>query len=168
MITAVYTAVGKLGMLSLTLNRPLDLATLASLLTDKAELSLVWPEARYPFDPEQWRNTLTASPRNQSYFVVSDGEVVGHAALLETEEPDVLAVSYLFIRTDHRNRGHGRQLMALLEHEATKVSGIGALRLRVRTYNPRAAHVYEASGFVVTERDGTLQIMRKRLGNATA
>lgn len=155
-------------MLSLTRNTPLDLATLASLLTDRAELSLVWPDARYPFDAEQWRGTLTAGPHNQSYFILSDGEIIGHAALLETEEPDVLAVSYLFIRPDHRNRGHGRQLMALLEDQATKIPGISGLRLKVRTYNPRAAHVYAASGFAVTEQDGTLQIMRKRLGSAPA
>jgi ribosomal-protein-alanine N-acetyltransferase len=155
-------------MLSLAPNRPLDLAPLASLLTDRVELSLVWPDARHPFDPDQWRSTLTASPRNQSYFIMSDGEIIGHAALLETEEPDVLSVSYLFIRTDHRNRGHGRQLMALLEHEAIKVPGIAALRLRVRTYNPRAAHIYGASGFVVTEQEGTLQIMRKHLRNSAS
>ncbi|MFM9848370.1 MAG: GNAT family N-acetyltransferase [Hyphomicrobiaceae bacterium] len=153
-------------MLILAPNDPLDLTALASLLTDKSELALVWPDARHPFDPDQWRGTLTSSPRNQSYFVLSDGEVIGHAALLETEEPDVLAVSYLFIRADHRNRGHGRQLIALLEQEAMKVPGTTALRLRVRTYNPRAAHVYEASGFEVIEQEGTLQIMCKRLRNS--
>jgi RimJ/RimL family protein N-acetyltransferase len=150
-------------MLRLAPNNPLDLATLASLLTDRAELALVWPDAVYPFDPTQWRSTLTAGARNQSYFVMFDSEIIGHAALLETEEANVMSVSYLFIRADHRNRGHGRQLMTLLEHEATKIPGITALRLRVRTYNPRAAHVYEASGFVVTEQEGTLRIMRKRL-----
>jgi RimJ/RimL family protein N-acetyltransferase len=150
-------------MLSLAPNKPLDLATLASLLTDRAELALVWPDAAYPFDFDQWRSKLTAGARNQSYFVMFDGEIIGHAALLETEELNVLSVSYLFIRADHRNRGHGRRLMTLLEHEATKISGITALRLRVRTYNPRAAHVYEASGFVVAEQEGTLRIMRKQL-----
>lgn len=153
-------------MLRLVPNDPLDLATLASMLTDQTELSLVWPDARYPFDAEQWRSTFAAGPRNQSYFILSNRDVIGHAALLETEEPDVLAVSYLFIRPDHRNRGHGRGLMTLLEDEATKIPGVNGLRLRVRTYNPRAAHVYAASGFVVTEEDGTLQIMRKRLPNA--
>ncbi|HEX6609492.1 MAG TPA: GNAT family N-acetyltransferase [Hyphomicrobiaceae bacterium] len=150
-------------MRSLASNNPLDLATLGSLLTDRAELALVWPDAVYPFNPEQWRSTLTAGARNRSYFVMCDGEIIGHAALLETEELDVLSVSYLFIRADHRNRGHGRQLMSLLERKAMKVPGITSLRLRVRTFNPRAAHVYEASGFVVTEQEGTLRIMRKRL-----
>ncbi len=73
------------------------------------------------------------------------------------------SVSYLFIRPDHRSRGYGRDLIALLENEARSVAGVTALRLRVRTYNPRAAHVYEASGFMVAEQEGTLQIMRKRL-----
>ena len=153
-------------MLHLAPNSPLDLATLASLLTDKADLSLVWPDANHPFDPEQWRDTLTSGPRNQSYFVLSDEEVIGHAALLDTDEPGVLSASYVFIRSDHRNRGHGRRLISLLEDEAMKVPGTTALRLRVRTYNPRAAHIYEASGFVVTEQEGTLQIMRKRLRDA--
>ena len=133
------------------------------MLTDKVELALVWPDAWHPFDHEQWRATLTSHPGNRSYFVRDNADVIGHAALLETVEPGVLSVSYLFIRADHRNRGHGRRLIALLEDEAMRMPGITALRLRVRTYNPRAAHVYEASGFVVTEQEGTLQIMRKRL-----
>ena len=152
-------------MLTLAPNSPLDLTTLASLLTDRVELSLVWPDAGHPFDHEQWRSALTSNPRNRSYFILSGEEVIGHAALLETDEPGVRSVSYLFIRADHRNRGHGRRLIALLEDEAMGMPGITALRLRVRTYNPRAAHVYEASGFVVTEQKGTLQIMRKRLHN---
>ena len=150
-------------MLTLALNNPLDLRRLASLLTDQVELALVWPDARHPVDHEQWRATVTSHPGNRSYFVRDNDDVIGHAALLETVEPGVRSVSYVFIRADHRNRGHGRPLVALLEDEAMRMPGITALRLRVRTYNPRAAHVYEASGFVVTEQEGTLQIMRKRL-----
>jgi hypothetical protein len=33
----------------------------------------------------------------------------------------------------------------------------------VRTYNPRAVHLYEAAGFAKAEQDGTLLIMRKPL-----
>jgi ribosomal-protein-alanine N-acetyltransferase len=150
-------------MIRLAPNQPLDLPRLASLLTDQAELALVWPDARHPFDHDQWRSTLTACPGNRSYFILSRDDVIGHAALLETDEHGVLSVSYLFIRPDHRSRGHGRELIALLEDEAKNFPGATALRLRVRTYNPRAAHVYEASGFVVTEQEGTLQIMRKPL-----
>ena len=49
-------------MLALVANDPLDLETLGRLLSDKDELFLVWPDARFPFDPEQWRERLTVTP----------------------------------------------------------------------------------------------------------
>jgi [ribosomal protein S18]-alanine N-acetyltransferase len=150
-------------MLSLVANRPLDLVTLGDLLSDKDELFLVWPEAKFPFDPEQWRERLLARPGNRSYFVADDGEIIGHAALQETDEPHVPSMSYLFIRQDRRGHGLGRELIALLEAEARKIAGVQALKLRVRTYNPRAMHLYEAAGFAKAEQDGTLVLMRKRL-----
>jgi GNAT superfamily N-acetyltransferase len=133
------------------------------MLSDRGDLSLVWPDAKHPFDPEQWRAVLTARQSSKSFFVALDEEVIGHAALLETEEDGVLAVSYLYIRPDRRGNGMGHRLMALLEAEARKNDKAQALRLRVRTYNPRAAHVYEMFGFVPSEQDGTLITMRKRL-----
>jgi ribosomal-protein-alanine N-acetyltransferase len=150
-------------MLSLAANHPPDLETLGRLLSDCDELFLVWPDARFPFDPEQWRERLSSQPTNRSYFVVHDAEIIGHAALLATEEPHVLAMSYLFIRPDRRGRGLGSALIRLLEDEARKTPNVQALRLRVRTYNPRAMHLYEASGFAKAEQDGTLVIMRKSL-----
>jgi [ribosomal protein S18]-alanine N-acetyltransferase len=150
-------------MFSLAANHPLDLDTLARLLADRDELFLVWPDAHFPFDAQQWRERLTSQPANCSYFVVQDGDIIGHAALLATVEPNTLAVSYLFIRPDWRGRGLGRQLIRLLEDEARKRPGVQALRLRVRTYNPRAVHLYEAAGFAKAEQDGTLLIMRKPL-----
>jgi len=150
-------------MLSLFANDPLDLLALGAMLSDRHDLALVWPDATFPFDRDQWRETLTSHSGNKSFFVANDGEVIGHAALLETDEPGVLAVSYLFTRPDQRGRGFGPELIALLEGEAKKVVGINALKLRVRTYNPRAAHVYAKSGFVPSHQDGTLVIMRKSL-----
>jgi len=150
-------------MLSLVANKPLDLETLGRLLSDQAELFLVWPDAKFPFDPEQWRARLSSQPGNRSYFVMYEGEIIGHAALLETDEPHVLAMSYLFLRPDRRGRGLGKQLIRLLEDEARLLAGVQALRLRVRTYNGRAMHLYETAGFAAAEQDGTLVIMRKDL-----
>ena len=150
-------------MLSLLANHPLDLPTLGQLLSDKDELYLVWPDAKFPFDPAQWRERLLSRPGNRSYFVANGGEIIGHAALLYTDEPNTLAVSYLFIRPDRRGRGFGRELIPLLEAEARQSPEVRALKLRVRTYNPRALHIYETSGFVRSEQDGTLVLMRKEL-----
>ena len=150
-------------MLRLVPNDPLDLETLGALLSDQDQLFLVWPVAKFPFDAAQWRERLTARPGNRSYFVTIDNDTIGHAALLETEEPGTLEMSYLFVRPDRRGHGFGKALVVLLEREARTFPGAGNLRLRVRSYNPRAAHVYEAAGFARVATDDTLVLMRKSL-----
>ena len=148
--------------MELVLNNPPDLDRLGALLSDKDDLLLVWPEAKFPFDREQWRLRLSLLPGNRSYFVALDGETIGHVALLETEEAQTLAVSFVFVKPQQRGRGLGVELMTLVELEARKL-GAHALRLRVRTYNPRARCVYEAVGFIASEQTDTLVIMRKQL-----
>jgi [ribosomal protein S18]-alanine N-acetyltransferase len=138
-------------MMKLVLNDPLNLDRLAALLVDQDELLLVWPEAKFPFDQEQWHERLASHPGNRSYFIAFDGEMIGHVALLATGEAQTLAVSYVFIDPQYRGRGLGMQLMALVEAEARRL-GARALRLRVRSYNPRARRVYEAAGFVKATR----------------
>jgi [ribosomal protein S18]-alanine N-acetyltransferase len=105
-------------MLGLLPNVPLDLAQLAALLTDKDDLFLVWPEANFPFDQEQWREKLLSRPGNRSYFVALDGQIIGHAALIETDEPEVRVLSYVFIHPNQRGRGFGRELVPLMEVES--------------------------------------------------
>ena len=151
--------------MELVLNNPPDLERLGALLSDKDDLHLVWPEARSPFDREQWRERLSLLPANRSYFVAHDGETIGHVALLETEEAKTLTVSFVFVKPEHRGRGLGVELMTLVESEA-RILGARALRLRVRTYNPRARRVYEAAGFVPIEQTDTLVLMRKQLGES--
>src|SRR5438309_926537 len=120
-------------MLTLKPNCPLDLLAVAAMLSSKDDLSLVWPDARFPFDPEQWRAALTARDGSRSYFLALEERTIGHGALLGTEEEGVLALSYLYILPDQRGRGFGYQLMTLLEAEAIKTGRASALRLRVRT-----------------------------------
>ena len=55
--------------------------------------------------------------------------------------------------------------MILIEAEARKL-GARALRLPVRSYNPRALHVYASSGFTVSHHEDTLIIMRKSLSGS--
>jgi GNAT superfamily N-acetyltransferase len=88
--------------------------------------------------------------------------MIGHVALLQTDEAETLAVSYAFIDQQHRGHGLGMQLMALVELEARRL-GARALRLRVRTYNPRARRVYEAAGFTQSDQADTLIVMHKPL-----
>jgi ribosomal-protein-alanine N-acetyltransferase len=140
-----------------------ELSWLAAMLSDEHDLKLVWPDARFPFDVEQWRERLTRSPGNGYFQVCRGAAVIGHAALLETEQPDMLSVSFLYIAPTHRGAGLGSWLIAAVEACARKREGIRMLRLRVRSYNPRALHIYRKAGFREIERDDALVIMRKKL-----
>ena len=139
-----------------------ELAWLAAMLSDRQDLALVWPDARFPFDVAQWRERLTRSPRNEYYRVCRGDDVIGHAALLETEQPETMSASFLYIAPAHRGAGLGSWLIAAIEVRARDL-GMRALRLRVRTYNPRARHIYRKAGFHEIERDDTLVVMRKQL-----
>ena len=138
------------------------MAALGAMLSDPTDLRLVWPDARVPFDARQWRARLTAHPGHASFWVQLDGARVGHAALLATDEPGVLAASYIYLTPAVRGLGLAARIMEALDHEA-RARGAAAMRLRVRSYNPRAMAVYGRAGYVPAERDGTLIIMRKPL-----
>ena len=139
-----------------------ELSWLAAMLSDAHDLKLVWPDARFPFDAAQWRERLTRSQGNEYYRVRRGDEVIGHAALLETEQPDTMSVSFLYLTPAHRGAGLGFQLLAAVEARARE-RNVRALRLRVRTYNPRARHIYRKAGFLEIERDDTLVVMGKEL-----
>lgn len=55
-------------------------------------------------------------------------------------------IDELFIQPSQRNRGIGRQVLALLKSEARRLA-LHALHLEVAKDNPRAAHLYAVAGF---------------------
>lgn len=145
-------------------NLPLDTHLIAGLVTDRADLHLVWPLARYPFDHDQWKEALDPELGHSSFGVHLGTELVGHAALRKNERPGVYAVSYLYLRPENRSRGRGREMVALLEDHARTRLAAKELVLVARDYNPGALKCYGYCGFVETGREGTLIRMSKALG----
>jgi len=144
-------------------NLPLDTHLIAGLVTDPADLRLVWPIARYPFDHAQWREALDPGQGHVSFGVHVDGVLAGHAALRRTESRSLFKVSFLYLAPELRSRGLGRQMLGLLEDHAITRLGATGLGLVVRDYNPGAIRCYLQSGFHETSREGTLIRMNKKL-----
>jgi RimJ/RimL family protein N-acetyltransferase len=153
-------------MLELVENSPLDVAALGSLICDRDDLRLVWPEARWPFDPDQWSKVLSPEEGHLSFFVQRDERVIGHVALRRSEEEGTYSVSFLFVRPELRSRGIGQQVVGLLDEYARTKLDAGKLNLHVRTYNERALQCYSKCGFSEESRDGTLVTMSKSLTEA--
>ena len=143
-------------------NTPLDVRKIAELITDKEDMFLVWPAAKWPFDPDQWAEKLDPAKGNFDFFVYDAGALAGHAALLNKGEPDSLMVSFLYIVPTLRSKGLGGKMIGLLADFA-RARGVKRLNLGVRDYNLRGLACYRRCGFREYERDGTLIRMEKDL-----
>jgi RimJ/RimL family protein N-acetyltransferase len=142
-------------------NSPLDTGKIASLISNKDDLFLVWPIAKWPFDHQQWAEALDPGKGNVSFIICERGKPVGHAALLNKGAPDTYTISFLYLLPDYRSQGMGRCVVAALEDYALRTFGAKRLLLVVRDYNPRALKCYLHSGFKETGREGTLITMEK-------
>ena len=144
-------------------NLPLDTQTIASLISDREDLHLVWPVAKWPFDHNQWREVLDPEANNKPFLVFEGEQLIGHAALRKTEESDVYAVSFLYLLPQLRSKGLGEKMIGLLEHYAKEKLSAKKLILVTRTYNPKALKCYTKCGFKEYSREETLIRMSKVL-----
>jgi RimJ/RimL family protein N-acetyltransferase len=144
-------------------NLPLDTNVIADLITNPDDLYLVWPKAKYPFDNEQWREVLNPDAGNVPFLVYNNSQLIGHAALLSTEDANTFTVGYLYIKPNLRSKGMGEEMINLLEQYAKDYLQAKKLCLVVRTYNPRAQRCYSKCGFLEDGREDTLIKMSKLL-----
>lgn len=149
--------------MELVKNIPVDTNVIANLITDKDDLYLVWPKAKYPLDDEQWREAMNPEAGNVPFLIYDDSQLIGHAALLKTEDVNMYSVAFLYIKPTLRSKGMGEKMIALLEKYAKDYLQAKKLCLVVRTYNPRAQRCYLKCGFLEDSREDTLVKMSKQL-----
>ena len=154
--------------MELVKNSPPDTDKIASLISTKEDLFLVWPIARWPFDHRQWAEVLDPGKGNVSFLIREGGKSIGHAALLNRGLPDTCTVAFLYLLPDHRSQGLGRRMLAALEDYAMRAFDAKRLSLVVRDYNPKALKCYLHCGFKETGREGTLITMEKDLSKGVA
>ncbi|MGD8254104.1 MAG: GNAT family N-acetyltransferase [Syntrophobacterales bacterium] len=144
-------------------NIPLDTQVIAGLMSDRQDLHLVWPLAKWPFDHDQWREVLDPDAGNKPFLVYEGKQLIGHAALRKTEESGVYTVSYLYLLPELRSKGLGETMIGLLEQYAREKLSARKLILVARTYNPMALRCYSKCGFQEDSREETLIRMSKVL-----
>jgi RimJ/RimL family protein N-acetyltransferase len=154
--------------LSFVANLPVDTDKLAGLITDRADLFLVWPKAVWPFDHAQWRAALAPEQGHRSYYIYAGATLIGHAALRKADQPGIYRVSFLYLAPEYRNRGCGGEMLRFLERVGAEECGATSLELVVRDYNPRALRCYLKAGYAEHAREGTAIRMRKLLPRAPA
>jgi RimJ/RimL family protein N-acetyltransferase len=144
-------------------NDPLDTNIIAGLITDRDDLHLVWPQAKWPFDHGQWQKVLGPKTGNKAFLVYQGNELIGHAAICRTGEPGVYSLNFLYLLPRKRSRGLGEKMVGLLEQYAREELSARRLVLITRTYNPGARKCYSKCGFREYSREVTLIRMSKVL-----
>lgn len=148
--------------LSVRLNEPFDLAPLAALLTDAADLARVNPSAKHPFDPLEWQEKWLNEPEDVSYYLVdSQDREVGFFALRVGIGPEVRHLTYAFVAPEARG-GAGGQLAAEVEAAAVSLQAL-SITLKVDLDNAPALNAYLSAGFEELGRSGEVATMRKDL-----
>ncbi len=144
-------------------NNPLNTAILEKMFSDPEDLSLVWPVAHWPFDHGQWQQVLDPDKGAISFLVYEGETLIGHGALDRAEDPATRMVRFLFIAPEHRSKGAGQGMIALLEEYARDKLGAKRLKLKVRSFNNRAMRCYEKCGFTEFFREDTRVMMGKNI-----
>ena len=85
------------------------------------------------------------------YLLVAEGESVGMGGLRKLSD-DVARIMWMYIRTDHRGRGHGRRMFDRLVEDGRKF-GYSKLQLRAPKFGKAALHIYKSTGFKEIEED---------------
>ncbi|MER0239378.1 GNAT family N-acetyltransferase [Fulvimarina sp. MAC8] len=149
--------------LTLRPNRPFDLTPLGRLLSDEADLALVNPSAKHPFDPLEWQEKWLNEPDDASFYLVDEtGREVGFFALRVGIGPEVRHLVYVFVEEEARG-GAGKELAAHAENAARELGAI-SITLKVELDNEPAMKVYESAGYEELGRSNGMATMRRDWG----
>lgn len=99
-----------------------------------------------------YESNLNPRFEKYSYFIVSDGQIVGDVNI--TEHPDFLFddthysawLGIMIASKQHQQKGIGKQTMAFIEDKAYQL-GFKRMELGVFSFNTRAIRFYERLGY---------------------
>ena len=131
--------------LTLRRNHFRDLAPLAAMLPD-AEIPLLNPNAKVPFDELEWHEKWLADREDVSFYLQDDtGRDVGFFALREGIGPEVRHLTYVFLVEEARG-GAAQEVTALIEQAALDLGAL-TLTLKVDRDNAPALNAYLSAGY---------------------
>lgn len=143
-------------------NAPFDLDPLARLLTDPDDLARVNPNAKSPFDPDEWGRKWLAEPDDASFYLTdAEGREVGFFALRVGVGPEVRHLTYVFVEPEARG-GAGARLVELAEDSARSL-GAMSMTLKAELDNEAALRLYDGAGYEELGRRNGVATMRKDL-----
>ncbi|MEX6506691.1 GNAT family N-acetyltransferase [Jiella sp. M17.18] len=146
--------------LTLRRNAPFDLAPLARLLAEEADLALVNPSAKHPFDPLEWQEKWLNELDDESFYLLDEtGNEVGFFALRVGIGPEVRHLVYVFVA--EAARGGAGEAVTQLAEQAARDLGALSVTLKVELDNEPALRTYQSAGFEELGRSRGMATMRR-------
>lgn len=144
--------------LTLRRNRERDLAPLSEMLTD-AEIPLLNPNAKVPFDEMEWHRKWLGEADDVSFYLQdATGRDVGFFALRVGIGPEVRHLTYVYLAEEARG-GAAAELTTRVE-EAAQELGALVLTLKVDLDNAPALNAYLSAGYEELSRARGTATMR--------
>lgn len=100
----------------------------------------------HPLTPEEAGRIVGRAGRDLYAILVENGRAFAYGLLRGWEEGYEVPSLGIAVRTTAQGRGLARLMMSHL-HDAARVRGASAVRLRVHADNLRARHLYESMGY---------------------
>lgn len=145
-------------LIQLRETRQEDKEQLAEWWQDPASSFLIQPEPRPRALStvvqmiESWSANVSSTPIGLSIVSVSDGELLGHATLVQTNISARTAEMSLFLNPSTTGRGYGADAVNVLLRFAFGDMNYNKVDLEVFEFNDRAVNCYERAGFTLEGR----------------
>jgi len=144
--------------LTLRRNHDRDLTPLAKMLPD-AEIPLLNPNAKVPFDEMEWHRKWLGEASDVSFYLQdATGQDVGFFALREGVGPEVRHLTYVYLSESARG-GAGAELTEHVEQAARNLGAL-TLTLKVELDNAPAINAYLSAGYEELSRRQGMATMR--------
>lgn len=135
-----------------------DLTPLVSMLPD-AEIPLLNPNAKVPFDETEWHQKWLGELDDVSFYLQDEaGQDVGFFALRQGVGPEVRHLTYVYVTEEAR----GGAAAEVTEHVEQAARTLGALvvTLKVEIDNAPAFNAYLSAGYEELSRRKGMATMR--------
>ena len=149
------------SLLEIVINEPFQAELIAPLYSNRSDLFLAFPKAKYPFSQGQWHEVITRDPENTSLMLKRAGEIIGHAALLINGER--LYLCFIIIKKEYRGNNLAKELIAQCEEFCRLNYNHRELWLNVDEKNINAIGLYLRQDYVIENQNGDTITMKKKL-----
>jgi len=146
--------------LEVVVNWPFQASLIKHLFTDRQDLKLASPKAKFPFCEMEWEAEFATDSERSSLLFKFQGQTIGHIAFLPNAED--LYLCYVILLAPFRGKKVAEKMIIEAEEFCRLNYAHNELHLNVNKENERAKKLYAKLGYVTyAEQDEKIKMKKK-------